>query len=161
MQKISVEDTVTALSNVSEQRNNCHRSWWKDKGLRELNLRLLAVFISPVMIGYDGALIGGLLTVPQCRHKTGIGITNLGFSPKDTNLTGIMVAGYSIGGAIMFWAVSWAGDIIGRRRVIMLGDIIMIATGKAPSFQAFSGIADCLVIQRLDRHSATKHASTF
>ncbi|KAF4893109.1 Lactose permease [Colletotrichum fructicola] len=76
------------------------------------------------MIGYDGALIGGLLTIPQY----------LGFSSKDTNLTGIMVAGYSIGGALMFWVVSLLGDIIGRRKVIMIGDVVMIATAVGQTF---------------------------
>lgn len=54
---------------------------------------------------------------------------DLGFSSKDTSLTGIMVAGYSIGGALMFWIVSLLGDVIGRRKVIMIGDVVMIATG--------------------------------
>ncbi|KAK2765790.1 aflyb hxta hexose transporter [Colletotrichum kahawae] len=115
------EDNITVVAVAGEQENNCHRQWWKDGGLRELNLRLLPSFLSPVMIGYDGALIGGLLTIPQY----------LGFSLKDTNLTGIMVAGYSIGGALMFWVVSLLGDIIGRRKVIMIGDVVMIATASA------------------------------
>ncbi|TDZ21874.1 hypothetical protein Cob_v004822 [Colletotrichum orbiculare MAFF 240422] len=94
MKKTSAADDIVVLSS---EVNNCHSKWWKDPGLRQLNLRLLPVFISPLMIGYDGALIGGLLTIPQY----------LGFSPKDTSLIGLMVAGYSIGGALMFWA-SWS-----------------------------------------------------
>ncbi|TDZ33637.1 Lactose permease [Colletotrichum spinosum] len=42
-----------------------------------------------------------------------------------------MVAGYSIGGALMFWAVSLVGDRLGRRKIIMAGDIVMIATCKS------------------------------
>ncbi|KAF3801004.1 Hexose transporter HXT10 [Colletotrichum gloeosporioides] len=114
------EDNIAITAVAGEQENNCNRQWWKDSGLRELNVRLLPIFLSPVMIGYDGALIGGLLTIPQY----------LGFSSKDTSLTGIMVAGYSIGGALMFWIVSLLGDVIGRRKVIMIGDVVMIATGK-------------------------------
>lgn len=44
--------------------------WWQDAGLRSLNLRLLAVFISPLMIGYDGTLIGSLLTMPHWYQGT-------------------------------------------------------------------------------------------
>lgn len=43
-------------------------NWWQDRGLRSLNLRLLAVFLSPLMIGYDGTLIGSLLTMPHCKY---------------------------------------------------------------------------------------------
>lgn len=43
--------------------------WWSDHGIRSLNLRLLAVFISPLMIGYDGTLIASLLTMPHCKLR--------------------------------------------------------------------------------------------
>lgn len=67
------EQSLSVLSEADTvaRRNNCHRQWWRDRGIRELNLRLLPVFISPIMIGYDGALIGGLLTTPQCQFLSG------------------------------------------------------------------------------------------
>ncbi|KAF6824512.1 hexose transporter [Colletotrichum musicola] len=94
--------------------------WWQDAGLRSLNLRLLAVFISPLMIGYDGTLIGSLLTMPHWYQ-------DLGVSPKDGSLIGLMGAGYSFGAMIAFPLSSWIADTCGRRVMIMLGDVIMIA----------------------------------
>ncbi|TDZ67572.1 Cytochrome P450 monooxygenase BOA7 [Colletotrichum trifolii] len=113
MKKTSAADDMVVLSS---EVNNCHSKWWKDPGLRQLNLRLLPVFISPLMIGYDGALIGGLLTIPQWYK-------DLGFSPKDNSLIGLMVAGYSIGGALMFWAVSLMG--VGGVFIICLGPVLL------------------------------------
>ncbi|KAH0438429.1 hypothetical protein CcaCcLH18_03416 [Colletotrichum camelliae] len=90
--------------------------WWRDRGLRSLNLRLLAVFISPLMIGYDGTLIASLLTMPHY----------LGLNPRDSSLVGLMGAGYSFGAMIAFPFSSWIADTMGRKLMIMIGDIIII-----------------------------------
>ncbi|KAF9873149.1 hypothetical protein CkaCkLH20_09312 [Colletotrichum karsti] len=100
-----------------------HTRWWKDRGLRSLNMRLLAIFLTPLMIGYDGTLIGSLLSMPRWYR-------DLGLSPEDGSLVGLMGAGYAFGAMIAFPVFSWAADTFGRRLVIMLGDVIVLGAGS-------------------------------
>lgn len=45
----------------SEAKNNAHPQWWRDPGLRRLNILLLGPMLSSVCFGFDAAMIGGLL----------------------------------------------------------------------------------------------------
>ncbi|GJC88468.1 hypothetical protein ColLi_11306 [Colletotrichum liriopes] len=54
----------------------------------------------------------------------------LSLNPEDSNLIGLMGAGYSFGAMIAFPVSSWAADTFGRRIMIMIGDIIIIGAGK-------------------------------
>ncbi|KAL0944796.1 hexose transporter [Colletotrichum truncatum] len=71
------------------------------------------------MIGYDGTLIGSLFTMPHCK-------CDLSLNPKDSNLIGLMGAGYSFGAMIVFPLLSWVADTFGRKIMIILGDTIII-----------------------------------
>ncbi|KAK6213255.1 hexose transporter [Colletotrichum tabaci] len=119
--RISEKQTIDSHipSITTDAPSTSHTRWWKDRGLRSLNLRLLAVFISPLMIGYDGTLIGSLLTMPHWFQ-------DLGLNPESSSLIGLMGAGYSFGAMIAFPALSWALDTFGRRIVIMAGDLVII-----------------------------------
>ena len=48
--------------------NNCHPSWFKDAGLRRLNIGILLVFCSATANGFDGSLMNGLLTIPAFKE---------------------------------------------------------------------------------------------
>lgn len=73
MQPVEKLDTTTSSRSIelskplAELQNNCHPQWWKDPGLRQLNLRLGVVFLGALMFGYEIGLIGALLAIPQCK----------------------------------------------------------------------------------------------
>ncbi|KAF2732475.1 sugar transporter STL1 [Polyplosphaeria fusca] len=82
-----------------------------------------------LLFGYDQGVMGGLLTLPSFVH-TFPEIDVGGAAPQDrshvSTIQGISVASYNVGcfcGAI---ACIWIGDILGRRKTIFFGSIIMV-----------------------------------
>ncbi|KAF4869154.1 Lactose permease [Colletotrichum siamense] len=51
---------------------------------------------------------------------------DLGLNPRDSTLVGLMGAGYSFGAMIAFPVSSWIADTMGRKLMIMIGDMIII-----------------------------------
>jgi len=49
--------------------NNTNSTWWKDAGLRRLNLGILFMFGSAAANGFDGSLMNGLLAIPACKFE--------------------------------------------------------------------------------------------
>lgn len=49
--------------------NNTHQKWFKDRGLRRLNLGIAFMFSSSAGTGYNGSLINGLLVLPECKFS--------------------------------------------------------------------------------------------
>lgn len=56
---------------------------------------------------------------------------DLGLNPRDSTLIGLMGAGYSFGAMTAFPVSSWIADTMGRKLMIMIGDMIIIGAGKA------------------------------
>ncbi len=75
---------IFALASVP---NNTHPQWWRDPGLRKLNILLLSSFLGSIANGYDVSLISGLEAIPRWFDDLG-GLDN-------TNTFGLLIAAYS------------------------------------------------------------------
>lgn len=60
-------DPDTPIEALKVLPNNTHKTWFKDKGLRRLNIGIACLFSSSAGTGYNGSLINGLLVLPACR----------------------------------------------------------------------------------------------
>ena len=79
------------------------------------------------LFGYDQGVMGGLLTLPSFV-KTFPQIDTLA-NPSDnqtTTIQGITVASYNLGCFVGAIVTMWIGDILGRRKMILLGSTIVI-----------------------------------
>lgn len=105
-------------------RNNCHPQWWRDPGLRNLNLRLSGLMISSMAFGFDVALIGGLLA-----NKTwfmDLKITN-------PTLIGVVIASNSMGAVFGLLPAPLLTQWIGRRLtcIVFCVSMIVLTIGQA------------------------------
>ena len=107
--------------------NNTHKLWWRDPGLRTLNILLLSTFLGSIANGYDVSLISGLEAIPRWSDDMG-GLND------DANMLGLLIAAYSFGGVISFFPAPWVADKMGRRWGIILGDVGIIAAVIGQSF---------------------------
>ncbi|KAK0760467.1 hypothetical protein N5P37_006661, partial [Trichoderma harzianum] len=103
------------LANVT---NNTHRLWWRDPGLRSLNVLLLSCFLGSIANGYDVSLISGLEAIPRWFDDIS--------GAKNVNTLGLLIAAYSFGGVISFFPAPWVADKLGRRWGIIIGDVGII-----------------------------------
>ncbi|OPB44720.1 hypothetical protein A0O28_0088570 [Trichoderma guizhouense] len=103
------------LANVT---NNTHRLWWRDPGLRSLNILLLSCFLGSIANGYDVSLISGLEAIPRWFEDIS--------GAKNVNTLGLLIAAYSFGGVISFFPAPWVADKLGRRWGIIIGDVGII-----------------------------------
>lgn len=85
--------------------NNCASSWWRDPGLRRLNLGILLVFASATANGFDGSLLNGLLAIPRFQADV--------VNRVDTSTLGLIIAAISLGGLP---ALIPAGYVVSRER---------------------------------------------
>ncbi|KAK5053845.1 hypothetical protein LTR84_001807 [Exophiala bonariae] len=108
-----------------QARNNCHPQWWKDPGLRELNIRLLGLFISTMAFGFDAALIGGLLANKSWYIDLGI---------SGSTLVGVVIAANSMGAAIALIPAPLLADKVGRRPACIVFCLCMIAFSIGQAF---------------------------
>jgi hypothetical protein len=72
--------------------NNCHASWYRDPGLRRLNIGILLVFSSATANGFDGSLMNGLLAIPAFKEDL--------VDRVNTSILGLIIAAISIGGLV-------------------------------------------------------------
>ncbi|KAL8278524.1 hypothetical protein RQP46_009016 [Phenoliferia psychrophenolica] len=114
-----------AIASIAHIKNNTHPCWWRDSGLRKLNFCIAFIYLSSAMGGYDGALIGGLQSIPRW-------LTDLG-SP-DTQRYSLLIASQSIGGVAAFAVAPWLPDVLGRKWAIAIGDLILIAGAVGQTF---------------------------
>ncbi|KAJ6256484.1 Lactose permease [Drechslerella dactyloides] len=111
--------------------NNTNKTWWKDPGLRRLNLAIGLMFCSAAANGFDSSLINGLLILDAFRDVFGITETN-----DNATLVGLMIAALSFGGLIAFLPASYVSDRMGRRLCVGFGSAIMtIAAALQASFK--------------------------
>ena len=81
----------------------------------------------PSLFGYDQGVMGGLLTLPSFVAK--FPEINTIIDPSDnqkTTIQGITVASYNLGCFIGAILTMWIGDILGRRKMILLGSSIVV-----------------------------------
>jgi sugar porter (SP) family MFS transporter len=124
---------------ASEVRNNCHPQWWRDPGLRALNIRLVGLMISSMAFGFDAALIGGLLANQRWFSDLKI---------FDATLVGVVIASNSMGAAIGIAPAPFLSDRIGRRPTCVVFCVCMIACSIGQAFtrtsSQFLGVRLCL-----------------
>lgn len=106
-------------------RNNCHPQWWKDAGLRELNIRIMGLMISSMAFGFDAALIGGLLG----NQKWYIDLQVSG-----ATLVGVLIAANSMGCALTVLPAPLLADKFGRRPTAIFFCIWQIAFSIGQAF---------------------------
>jgi hypothetical protein len=58
------------------------------------------------------------------------GYSDLGTSPEESGLIGIMTAGISLGGVATFVCIPYLAARLSQRQMIILGDIIVVVVGK-------------------------------
>lgn len=93
------------------------------------------------LFGYDQGVLGGLLTLGSfLRYFPEINVQNPppGTSPSTaSNVQGITVGGYTLGCFFGAVATIWLGNMLGRKRTIMVGSAIMVV-GAAIQASSFS-----------------------
>ncbi|EHK39347.1 hypothetical protein TRIATDRAFT_288149 [Trichoderma atroviride IMI 206040] len=92
-------DNAVLLSNAT---NNTHRLWWRDPGLRSLDIILLSSFLDSMANGYDNSLISGLEAIPRWFDDIS--------GAKNANTLGLLIAAYSFGGVVSFFPAPWMAD---------------------------------------------------
>lgn len=100
--------------------NNCHPSWYKDPGLRKLNLGILLVFSSATANGFDGSLMNGLLAIPAFNEDL--------VDRVNTSILGLIIAAISLGGLVALVPAGYVSDKWGRKVCLAIGTSMMIAT---------------------------------
>ncbi|CAK1365057.1 unnamed protein product [Cercospora beticola] len=114
-------------------------------GLRGLHLNIAIAVVAGVdfaLFGYDQGVMGGLLTLPSfldhfpeidTQHPERTGRT----ASEVSNIQGITVGGYTLGCFFGAVATIWLGNLLGRKKTILVGSAIMIvgAALQASSFE--------------------------
>jgi MFS family permease len=106
--------------------NNCHASWYRDSGLRRLNIGILLVFSSATANGFDGPLMNGLLAIPAFKEDL--------VDRVNTSILGLIIAAISIGGLVALIPAGYVSDKWGRKPCLVIGTSLMIATSIVQAF---------------------------
>lgn len=121
------QPNTTRLTNTSiDAQNNTHSPWWKDPGLRKLNLRLSACYLGAIANGYLSSLISNLIANPQWFADL--------HGVSDTKLLGLVVAAQPLGCIAAFFPAPWLSDKYGRRTAIIFGNLCMTASSIGQVF---------------------------
>ncbi|PYI10266.1 hexose transporter [Aspergillus sclerotiicarbonarius CBS 121057] len=105
--------------------NNTHPQWWKDPGLRNLNLLLAGCMLGSAGFGYDASLINGLIA----NHRW---FSDLGL--KGSTMEGVVTAAQSFGAIAALMPAAYFSDLIGRRQTIFVSNLAIIAATVGQSF---------------------------
>ncbi|KAH6715170.1 general substrate transporter [Leptodontidium sp. MPI-SDFR-AT-0119] len=92
------------------------RPWYRIPHIRRLNLILLVPLISAAALGFDGAMMNGLQSLPQWRST---------FGKPEGALLGFMNAVYPLSKVIGLFPATWLGDNYGRRRPMFVGFLLL------------------------------------
>lgn len=98
--------------------NNCHQKWWRDPGLRKLNIGILLVFASATANGFDGSLINGLLAIPSFNDDV--------VDRVNTNILGLIIAAISLGGLPALIPAGYVSDRFGRKVCLAIGTFVIV-----------------------------------
>jgi hypothetical protein len=63
-----MEPTELSKENLETLPNNTNQNWFKDKGLRKLNLGIFFMYSTASSAGYIGNLVNSLLVLPECEY---------------------------------------------------------------------------------------------
>ncbi|CAK4019739.1 Sugar transporter STL1 [Lecanosticta acicola] len=112
-------------------------------GLRGTQLNIAIAVVAGVdfaLFGYDQGVMGGLLTLRSfLKYFPQIDTQNPpdGDASKASNVQGITVGGYTLGCFFGAVATIWLGNLLGRKRTILVGSTIMVI-GAAIQCSSFS-----------------------
>ncbi|KAF4552316.1 Sugar (and other) transporter-like protein 46 [Elsinoe fawcettii] len=121
-------------------------------GLKGTKLNIAIAVIAGIdfaLFGYDQGVLGGLLTLPSFLAKFPDIDTQNPPTGRDeawaSNIQAITVGGYTLGCFFGAVATIWLGNMLGRRRTIFFGSLIMIV---GAAIQAGSMNLPMLVVSR-------------
>ncbi|CAI6341298.1 unnamed protein product [Periconia digitata] len=98
--------------------NNTRSQWWKDPGMRKLNILLFAGYLGAMTNGYISSLMSSLITNPRwVRDLTGL---------SNPTLLGLVVAAQPLGCIAAFIPAPWVSERYGRRVGVAVGNLGMI-----------------------------------
>ncbi|CAI6098744.1 unnamed protein product [Clonostachys chloroleuca] len=92
------------------------KPWYRTKHLMLLNFFIAIPLLSASAVGFDGAMMNGLQTLPQWRNTFG--------NPTGA-LLGFMNAVYPISKVVGLFPATWIGDRYGRKKVMYIGFILL------------------------------------
>ncbi|KAE9398919.1 MFS general substrate transporter [Gymnopus androsaceus JB14] len=95
-------------------KNNTHRDWWRDRGLRMNTAWVVLLYLGGFLTGYDSGLLTGLQAMPQWNKAFN--------NPSGTRL-GFITASLYIGQILPSFIIPWLCDTYGRKVVILCGSI--------------------------------------
>ena len=58
---------ATTVQDLQQLSNSTGKRWWQDAGLRRLNSYIAVIWLAQIVGGFDGALMGSLIAIPQFR----------------------------------------------------------------------------------------------
>ncbi|KAG8780313.1 hypothetical protein FRC16_003170 [Serendipita sp. 398] len=91
--------------------------WWRNKGLRTLNLFIIFVELASAINGYDSSVLNGLQILPEFKKH---------FHSPDGSTLGFMSASQNFGGLVMLPIAPYISDGFGRNRALTLGCFTII-----------------------------------
>lgn len=90
--------------------------WWKNKGIRTLNLCIAIVLMTSTINGYDSSVLNGIQIMPEWL--------DFFHNPSDKT-RGMMVAAQTFGSLLALPIAPLLSDGIGRRKTLCLGSTIL------------------------------------
>ncbi|BGP42652.1 hypothetical protein JCM10449v2_006664 [Rhodotorula kratochvilovae] len=105
--------------------NNTHPQWWRDAGLRRLNLHASVLLLGSFVCGYDGSVLNAALGLDTFLND---------MDNPDSNKLGLISSAISLGYLIGFFPSSWAGDRFGRKLPQIFGSAMVVVAVFAQCF---------------------------
>ncbi|GAA5940055.1 hypothetical protein JCM3775_003265 [Rhodotorula graminis] len=97
--------------------NNAHEQWYRDPGLRRLNMHAAVLLLGSFVCGYDGSVLNAALGLPAFLDD---------MDNPDANKLGLISSAISLGYLIGFFPSSWAGDRWGRKLPQIFGSAVVV-----------------------------------
>lgn len=104
--------------------------WWKNRGIRNLNILLFLPLISSFANGYDGSMMNGLQSVTEWQEF---------FNHPKGGTLGLFNAIQNIGSLCAFPFTPYSADVLGRKYTVIIGAVIIcVGTAIQTASQNFS-----------------------
>ncbi|GAA6033239.1 hypothetical protein JCM8097_003011 [Rhodosporidiobolus ruineniae] len=97
--------------------NNTNPRWWKDPGMRRLQVHLSILLLGSFVCGFDGSVMSGFFGIASFLSD---------MDDPDANKQGLLTAAISLGYLIGFIPASWLADRFGRRWPQLIGSWIVV-----------------------------------
>lgn len=112
-----------------------------------------------LLFGYDQGVMGSLLTLPSFTEQfPAINTSGKSGTSHEATLQGVAIGLYEIGCLIGALSCLWLGDLLGRRKIIWIGTVIMII-GAAIQCSSF-GLAQLIVARIITGVGNGMHTAT-